>query len=164
MVGFEPLGGNGFRESICTPVAGRVRSPFRIRRKRGPSLSRRIGQRGNVFQHCKPWNPTAPAYGRFWFDVPDERRQRRTISLGVCRTSSIAKQKLRGYIESAGVNSKQSLTSHTAPATTFRAQAEKWIESLSTRRRKPVKPATLSGRRHALDKWILPSLGEKLLS
>ena len=26
MVGFEPLGGNGFRESICTPVAGRVRS------------------------------------------------------------------------------------------------------------------------------------------
>jgi integrase len=129
-------------------------------RPRGPSLSRRIGQRGNVFQHCKPWNPTAPAYGRFWFDVPGERRQRRTISLGVCRTSSIAKGKLREYIESTGVNSKESFTTHTAPATTFRAQAEKWIESLSTRRRKPVKPATIWGWQHALKKWLLPNLGD----
>jgi integrase len=133
-------------------------------RRRGPSLSRRIGQRGNVFQHCKPWNPMAPAYGRFWFDVPGENRQRRTISLGVCRTSSIAKQKLREYIESAGVNSQRSYTTHTAPATTFRSQAEVWIKSLSTRRRKPVKPATLSGWQHALGKWILPNLGDKPLS
>jgi integrase len=106
----------------------------------------------------------APAYGRFWFDVPGENRQRRTISLGVCRTSSIAKQKLREYIESAGVNSQRSYTTHTAPATTFRSQAEVWIKSLSTRRRKPVKPATLSGWQHALGKWILPNLGDKPLS
>ena len=117
-----------------------------------------------MFQHCKPWSPTAPAYGRFWFDVPGEKRQRRTISLGVCRTSSIAKQKLREYIESTGVNSQQSFTTHTAPAITFRAQAEKWIQSLSTRRRKPVKPATLSGWQHALDKWILPNIGDRSLS
>src|ERR1039458_4620786 len=98
-----------------------------IRRKRGPSLSRRIGQRGNVFQHCKPWNPTVPAYGRFWFDVPGENRQRKSVSLGICRTPSVAKQKLREYIESTGVNSTESFTTHTTPATTFRSQATKWI-------------------------------------
>ena len=120
--------------------------------------------KGNVFQHCKPWNPEAPAYGRFWTDVPGADRQRKTISLGVCRTRSIAKQKLREYIDSTGVNSKQSFSADTAPATTFRVQAEKWIESLPMRRRKPVKPATIFGWRHALDKWILPNIGDKTLA
>jgi len=135
-----------------------------IRRKRGPSLSRRIGQKGSVFQHCKPWNPEATAYGRFWIDVPGEGRQRKTISLGVCRTRSIAKQRLCEYIESTGINSKQCFTTTTTPATTFRSQAEIWISSLATRRRKPVKPATIFGWRHALDKWILPNIGERLLA
>ncbi len=133
-------------------------------RRRGPSLSRRIGQKGNVFQHCNPWNPEAPAYGRFWVDVLGETRQRKTISLGVCRTRTIAKQKLREYIESTGVNTKESFTTSTAPATTFRAQAERWIESLATRRRKPVKPATIWGWQHALDKWLLPNLGDMVLA
>lgn len=134
------------------------------RRKRGPSLLRRTGQTGNVFQHHKPWNPKEPSYGRFWFDVPGENRQRKTVALGICRTPSIAKQKLREYIDSTGVNRKESLTTNTAPATTFRAQAERWIESLPVRRRKPVKPATIWGWQHALDKWLLPNLGERTLS
>ncbi len=134
-----------------------------IRRKRGPSLSRRIGQKGSVFQHSKPWNPEAPAYGRFWMDVPGAQRQRKIVSLGICRTRSIAKQKLCQHIESTGINSNESFTTNTTPATTFRDQAEKWIASLSTRRRRPVKPATLSGWQHALDKWLLPNIGDKLL-
>jgi integrase len=117
-----------------------------------------------VFQHCESWNPQSPAYGRFWVDVPGEDRRRKSVSLGVCRTPSIARQKLREYIESTGVNSEESFTTNTAPATTFRAQAERWIELLSTRRRKPVKPATIHNWQHALDKWILPSLGDKLLA
>jgi integrase len=117
-----------------------------------------------VFQHCKPWNSEAPAYGRFWVDIPGEDRQRKTISLGVCRTRSIAKQKLREHIEATGVNRTESFKTNTAPATTFRAQAEKWIASLPARRRKPVKPATLVGWRCALDKWILPSIGDRPLS
>jgi integrase len=156
-----------FSEEVCSEVQsarGNISPATAIRRKRGPSLSRRTGQRGNVFQHCKPWNPTSPTYGRFWLDVPGESRQRRTISLGVCRTPSIAKQKLREYIESTGVNSKESFTTHIAPATTFRSQATKWIDSLSTRRRKPVKPATIWGWQHALDKWLLPNLGDRTLS
>jgi integrase len=96
--------------------------------------------------------------------VPGRKRQRRTIALGVCRTPSIAKQKLREYIETTGFNNKQTFTSTTAPATTFRVQAEKWIASLSTRRRKPVKPATISGWQHSLDKRVLPNLGDLLLA
>jgi integrase len=126
-------------------------------------LSRRTDQGGNVFQHCKPWNPAVPAYGRFWVDVPGQDRQRKTVSLGACRTRSIAKHKLREHIESTAVNNKESFTTNTAPATTFRAQAEKWIDSLPARRRKPVKPATIWGWQHTLDKWLLPNLGDMLL-
>jgi integrase len=117
-----------------------------------------------VFQHCKPWNPKASAYGRFWVDVPGEYRQRKTVSLGVCRTASIAKQKLREYIESTGVNSKKLFEASTAPGITFRVQTERWIELLSKRKRKPVKPATIWGWELALKKWLLPNLGNKTLS
>jgi integrase len=151
-------------EVVYEPERASIANATAIRRKRGPSLSRRIGQRGNVFQHCKTWNPEAPAYGRFWIDVPGEARQRKTVALGVCRSRTFAKQKLRDYIESAGINSKEVFSTSTAPATKFRAQAEKWIGSLGTRRRKPVKPATIHGWRHALDKWILPNIGDKPLS
>ncbi len=131
-------------------------------RRRGPSLSRRVVQKGNVFQHSRQWESAGKAYGRFWIDVPGSRRQRRTIALGVAH--SIARQKLREYIETTGLNSKRSFTSNTAPATTLRAQAAIWIEAVSTRRRKPVKPATISGWQHSLKKWVLPHLGDLLLA
>jgi len=116
-----------------------------------------------VFQHYQPWNSTAPAYGRFWIDTPDGRR-RKVISLGVCRTPSIAKQRLREYIESNGVNTKQAFAASTGPATTFRQQAERWLSYMATRRRKPVKPATVSRWRYSLNKWLLPNLGNMPLA
>ena len=156
-----------FSECVSTEVEiehGSIPQATTIRRKRGPSLSRRIGQKGNVFQHSKPWNPVEPAYGRFWIDLPGKARQRKTVSLGTCRTRSIAKQKLREYIDSTGVNTQKSFTAATAPGTTFRQQAERWIESLSNRRRRPVKPATIWGWELALKKWLLPNLGNRTLS
>lgn len=117
-----------------------------------------------MFQHSKPWNPTEPAYGRFWVDMPGTGRQRKVIALGVCRTPSMAKQKLREYIDSTGVNSQKSFAINTAPGVTFGFQAEQWIESLSNRKRKPVKPATIWGWELALKKWLLPNLGDKTLS
>jgi len=118
-----------------------------------------------VYQAGNPgqWNPTASAYGRFWADTPNGRKQK-TINLGVCRTRSIAKQKLFEYLESTGVNSKETFTANTSPATTFRQQAERWISSLATRRRKPVKPATIARWRYSLNKWLLPTLGNTPLS
>jgi integrase len=136
-----------------------------IRRKRGPSLDRRTGQLGNVFQHghIKEWNPAASAYGRYWIDTP-ECRKRRTVTLGICPTRSVARRKLREHIEREGINGKESFASTKAPVMTFRAQAARWIASLPTRRRRPVKPATIFGWQHALGRWILPNIGDKLLA
>jgi integrase len=120
-----------------------------------------------VFQRgfAKEWNPSATAFGRYWIDLPGcNGRTRRVVSLGVCPSRSIAKRKLREHIEREGVNSKAYFDTNTAPATTFRTQAERWIEFLPSRRRRPVKPATIAGWRHSLDKWVLPHLGERLLA
>lgn len=100
-----------------------------------------------------------PAYGRYWYDVP-EGRKRRVITLGVCTTRTVAKRKLREHIEAEGINSEATLISTTAPGMMFREQAKRWIASLATRRRRPVKPATIFGWQHELDKWILPTIGD----
>ena len=136
-------------------------------RRRGPCMNRRIGQDGSVFQRgfSKEWNPAAKAFGRYWIDVPGcEQRKRRTINLGVCSSRSAAKRRLREHIEREGINSKSYFNQNAAPTVFFREQAAKWISAMSTRRRKPVKPATIHGWHHALDKWILPHLGDKLLA
>jgi integrase len=127
-------------------------------------MSRRTGQVGNVFQQNQSsWNPVAPSYGRFWVDSP-EGRKRRVITLSVCATRTVAKRKLREHIEAEGLNSEATLISISTPGTTFREQAKRWIASLSTRRRRPVKPATIFGWQHALDKWILPTIGDMPLA
>jgi hypothetical protein len=91
------------------------------------------------------------------------RRVRRTIALGVCRTKSIARLRLREHLERECINSEQLFRQNTAPAVTFRKQADWWIASLPARKRRPVTPATISGRRDALNAWLLPHLAEKLL-
>src|ERR1700674_3426967 len=130
------------------------------------ALLNRKGQRGNVYQphYLEKWNPHAPAFGRFWIDVQGGERRRKTVSLGRCATQSVARLRLREYIERAGVSSKHTFREIPVPGTTFRRQAEWWMESLSRRRRRPLKPATVYGWQHCLDKWILPNLANKLLS
>ena len=116
-------------------------------------LLNRTGQQGNVYQahqHGK-WNPRSSAYGRFWIDALGGERKRRTVSLGLCATQWVARLRLREYIERAGVCSKHRFHQIPVPGTTFRQQAEWWMESLSTRRRRPLKPATVYGWQHCLD-------------
>jgi integrase len=118
-----------------------------------------------VVQHSKTWDATAPAYGKYWQDLPgSSERKRRTIPLGVCRTKSVARQRLREFLEREGVNSKEVFHQNTAPGVTFRQQADWWLASVKARRRRPLKPATISGWRDALNAWLLPNLGEKLLA
>ena len=91
-------------------------------------------------------------------------RKRRTIPLGVCRTKSVARQRLRDYLQREAIDSIEAFRANTAPAITFRQQDEWWIAALPARRRRPVKPATISGWRDALHAWLLPNLGDKLLA
>src|ERR1035437_1216636 len=88
----EHLPATSTEELQSTAVAATLLDATAIRR-RGPTLSRRIGQKGSVFQRSQKWDPAGKTYGRFWVDVPGRRRQRRTIALGVCRTPSIADRK-----------------------------------------------------------------------
>jgi hypothetical protein len=101
-------------------------------------LLNRTGQRGNVYQahQLGKWNPRSSAYGRFWMDVPGGERKRRTVSLGLCATQWVACLRLREYIERADVGSKHRFHQIPVPGTTFRQQAEWWMESLSTRRQR----------------------------
>src|SRR5690242_17236891 len=103
------------------------------RPKRGPCLARRTGQSGNVYQPAHPgkWAPKAPCYGRLWVDVPGSpERQRRTVSLGVCATKTVARQRLREYIQQQGINTADAFHRNTAPATTFGEQAKKWLADI----------------------------------
>ena len=79
-------------------------------------------------------------------------------------TKTIARKRLRDYIAEQGVNDASAFHQNTAPATTFAEQAEQWLTTMKTRRRKPVKPATIAGWRHSLDKWLLPLVGELRLA
>src|SRR5258708_37123799 len=90
--------------SAPAPLEGKPAAPVR---RRGPSLSRRTGQAGTVVQHSKTWDGTAPAYGKYWQDLPGSfERKGRTGPLGVCRTKSVARQRLREFLEREGINSK----------------------------------------------------------
>src|SRR3984893_5706041 len=151
------------RTSRVAKLCLRPTPPIKIERT---CVLNRTGQQGNLYQdhqHGK-WNPRSSAYGRFWIDVPSGERKRRTVSLGLCATQWVARLRLRGYIERAGVCSKHRFHQIPVPGATFRQQAEWWMESLSTRRRRPLKPATIYGWQHCLDRWILPNLGNKLVS
>src|SRR5439155_6036551 len=84
-------------------VVGTVANATPARRKRGPSLNRRTGQRGCIVQHSKTWDARKPCYGKFWVDTA-EGRKRQSVALGICPTRTIARQRLRQYIDSEGVN------------------------------------------------------------
>jgi hypothetical protein len=95
-----PANGNVLGEAPLTPLqffSGDtiVATATPTRRKRGPSLSRRSGQAGSVFQRSKPWNPQGLTYGKFWIDIPGGNRKQKTISLGPCATRTVARQRLR---------------------------------------------------------------------
>jgi len=121
-----------------------------------------------VFQHpqlmASPHDAEHALRGCFWVDVPSGERKRRTVSLGLCATQWVAHLRLREYIERAGVCSKHRVHQIPVPGSTFRQRAEWWMDSLFTRRRRPLKPATVYGWRHCLDRWILPNLANKLVS
>jgi integrase len=116
-----------------------------------------------VYQPACPngWNPKRPAYGRVWIDQPgNPERARRTVSLGICRTKTVARQKLGEWITREGINTAECFHQNTAPVLTFRQQSDIWIASVRNR----VKPATLKGWRQSLNKWLVPAIGDMPLA
>jgi hypothetical protein len=136
-------------------------------RRRGKSLARRKGQRGSVFQKGRRKNEWAlhePAYLRFWKDVPGiAEAKREVLPLGFYRTRNEAEREAAKRIEHLGINSTQRFIEATS-STTFKQQGEWWLKSLAARKRNPVEQTTIDNRRYALDKWMYPFMGEKLLA
>jgi len=64
---------------------------------------------------------------------------------------------LREYITNNKINTPEVF--HRVHSPTFAATAATWLEQMRNRRRKPVKPATIAGWQHLLDKRLLPRLG-----
>jgi integrase len=127
---------------------------------------RRKYQQGYVYQrnHSKVWDPAASAYVQFWRDVPGKADSKRHfLELGICRTRTVAKRRAAEKLNQLGINSTQSFIEATS-SITFRQQGEKWLKSLSTRKRNPLEQTTIDNRRYAMDKWIYPHLGSLLLA
>jgi hypothetical protein len=109
------------------------------------------------------WDDSAPAYGRYWKDVAGMRPRRVVVSLGICRTRSIAERKCAEEIEKLGINSTQSFIESTSTIT-FKEQGEIWLKSLASRKRNPLEQTTIDTRRYALDKWVYPFFDGCLLA
>jgi len=106
---------------------------------------------------------------RFWRDVPGKDR-RVHASVRICPVSGTGslnkteRERLAQKILSqSGINDPQQFVETTC-GVTFREQAKTFIRQKTLSKRKPIRPATLSGWEYALNKWLLPDLGDTPLS
>jgi integrase len=155
----------------ATPQFDRVIESAAIavpRQTRGKCLMRRKYQTGHVFQKGRrksdEWLPEIAAYVQFWRDIPGEDDPKRdVVSIGVCRTRTIAERRAAERLEQLGINSAQTFIESTC-STTFKEQGEMWLKSLANRKRNPLEQTTIDNRQYALDKWIYPFFGSRLLA
>ena len=131
------------------------------KRKRGKSLLRRTGQNGHIEKSGR-WFVV-----RFWKDIPGQER-RTHVRERICPISgpgllskSERKRKAREIIQASGADSPEYFKEVVRQDTgiTFREQSEIWLKHLQNRRRKPIRQSYAVSIQGALDKWILPAIG-----
>jgi integrase len=131
------------------------------KRKRGKSLSRRTGQNGHIEKSGR-WFVV-----RFWKDIPGQER-RMHVRERICPifgpgllSKSERKRKAREIIQASGADSADYFNEVVKRETgvTFREQSEIWLGQMQNRRRKPVGQSYAATIQGALDKWILPAIG-----
>ncbi len=136
------------------------------KRRRGKSMSRRRGQNGYIEKSGK-WYVV-----RFRMDVPGQE-ERTYLRERICLirgpgflTDSERKRKAREIIAASGADTVEHFEKAVASnlGTTFRTQAESWLNYMQTRKRKPLASSTYETWRCCLDKWLLPALGDLPLS
>ena len=132
------------------------------KRKRGKSLSRRTGQDGHIEKSGR-WFVV-----RFWKDIPGQE-ERMHVRQRVCPISgpgllskSERKRKAREIIQASGADSPEHFKEVVSQDTgvTFREQSEVWLRQLQSRKRRPIRKGYAVTIQGALDKWILPAIGE----
>ena len=109
---------------------------------------------------------------RFWKDIPGQD-SRMHVRERICPISgpgllskSERKRKAREIIQASGADSAEYFNEVVKQETgvTFREQSEIWLQHSRTRKRKPIRATSAEDIQRALDKWILPEVGNLPLS
>jgi integrase len=147
-------------------VADKLPAATPVKRKRGKSLSRRTGQDGHIEKSGR-WFVV-----RFWKDIAGQE-VRTHVRERICPISgpgllskSERKRKAREIIQVSGADSPEFFREVVKQETgvTFRDQSEIWLHQLQNRKRKPIRQSYAVTIQGALDKWILPAIGDVPLS
>lgn len=127
-------------------------------------MSRRTGQTGHIEKSGKWW------VVRWWMDVPgqEERKLKRArvcpISGPGSLTDSERKRRGREIIAASGADTveyfNEVVKQQKAGIVTLREQAERWLEHLRNRKRKPVAEGTIEDWERTLRNWINPHIGD----
>jgi hypothetical protein len=125
------------------------------------SMSRRSGQNGCI-QEDGNWYVV-----RYWKDVAGQEKRQR-VRERICPISgpgklsaSERKRKAKEIITASGANTARHFETvvRSNQGTTFREQAEIWLEQMKNRKRKPVAPSTFSTWEGCLENWLHPNIG-----
>lgn len=129
-------------------------------------MSRRSGQAGTIVKEGG-WYRV-----RFRLDVSGQY-QRVQKSIKICPvsgpellTKSERERRQVEIVNSFGANSVERFKKVVECATgiSFKEQAKVWLSDVQTRKRKPVKPATVRGWQSYLNKWLNPTIGNMLIA
>jgi len=141
----------------------KVVSATPAKRKRGKSLSRRTGQDGHIEKSGK-WYVV-----RYWKDIAGQEK-RQHVRERICPifgpgslSRSERKRKAKEIIQSSGVDTVEYFTAVVKPnptGVTFREQSEVWLQNSQNRKRNPIGNSYAVTIQGALDKWILPVIGD----
>jgi len=131
----------------------------RLRRK---SMARRSGQAGYIEKKGNAY------YVRFWIDVAGQEK-RAHKSIRICPVSGLGKlnkpereRRAKQLIAESGADTEEHFNKVEAinSSVTFKQQAEWFLKHVQKRKRKPVKPKTVSTWNDCYRKWLEPFLGQ----
>jgi len=128
-------------------------------------MSRRSGQSGTIVKQGK-WVRV-----RFRLDIPGQY-DRKQLNEKICPTSGPGKltnpqieRRAQEIIASFGANSEQHFNEAVVGTSlTFRDQSKIWLKQATTRKRRPIRQGSVPTIQSALDKWLLPNLGDLAVS
>jgi integrase len=136
-------------------------SPAKPDQRRRKRMAARSGQRGFIEQKGRYW------YVRFRVDVPGQfERRYKAVRLcpveGIGALSKTERQRMAlEIIAKEGANSENRFQQIEAESCTitFREQSKAWLDKLATRKRKPIKPHTLTSWKSHLV-WLNSKIGD----
>src|SRR5437899_9950374 len=137
-------------------AAGTVAKATPAKRARRKSMTRRSGQLGYIERKGNAF------YVRFWMDVPGQEA-RKHMSVRICpatgqgrMTKPERERRAKQIITESGADTESHLEKVEVAnlGITFRQQAKEWLNHVRTRKRKPIKTATVKAWENCVDKWV----------